>query len=605
MEVVAREAEPGVFLAAQRAPLLRRAREVLETLASCCSHMRGTGGASSSPRGASHGVNDGVNDGRLQLAQSTAAARRTLSSAPVSAAPALRSQERGFLRARRTPASAGVSPARPQAEKLAGSRGGRLLPGGLYPKPAPALHPSSRSAACGQTNSSALLVPGSMSSKLERASGWRSSDFGVKIISCRGRRRGRARQSAAPEPPPLPTNSRACPSCPPPPASDRELPAEICSSLAAALQEAQRCLPPPAFPAWISPGKRLQRCQGPASPARPQPQCREVKAGPDYLSVPPALTSLPCPPSAGRARGRPSLRGPARSTSCTGTTPAPRGPCSLLARTQAACSPGRGYAVTRRAREQTGCSVLPRTAGILNRELAPLRGAAPPAAPSASCVTRSASLLAALCPRLLPRGRFAARTRGRRALASSRVKRSRKRRRARLGAGLLVLTGLRKGRRIWRRRTWKKLAGVEQFTTIQLQSYSWRTSKSSSFCLDKHSSEGFQKHECLLAPALQPAGRPAARSPCLSSRPPSAPSHTAHRARSTWAGCIFVPWGSQELPPQRVTALLGTQQAQRQRGCKPWHRVQPLCRALPAAAQGALTKMPPRAPPGAAPSHEC
>lgn len=34
--------------------------------------------------------------------------------------------------------------------------------------------------------SSVLLVPGSMSSKLERASGWRSSDFGVKIISWSG-----------------------------------------------------------------------------------------------------------------------------------------------------------------------------------------------------------------------------------------------------------------------------------------------------------------------------------------------------------------------------------------------------------------------------------
>lgn len=39
-----------------------------------------------------------------------------------------------------------------------------------------------------------------------------------------------------------------------------------------------------------------------------------------------------------------------------------------------------------------------------------------------------------------------------------------------LGMELLALTGLRKGRRIWRRRTWKKLAGVEQFTTIQLHS---------------------------------------------------------------------------------------------------------------------------------------
>lgn len=39
-----------------------------------------------------------------------------------------------------------------------------------------------------------------------------------------------------------------------------------------------------------------------------------------------------------------------------------------------------------------------------------------------------------------------------------------------LGTESLALTGLRKGRRIWRRRTWKKLAGVEQFTTIQLHS---------------------------------------------------------------------------------------------------------------------------------------
>ena len=34
------------------------------------------------------------------------------------------------------------------------------------------------------------------------------------------------------------------------------------------------------------------------------------------------------------------------------------------------------------------------------------------------------------------------------------------------------LTGFRKGRRIWRRSTWKKLPGVEQLTTTQLQSYS-------------------------------------------------------------------------------------------------------------------------------------
>lgn len=195
----------------------------------------------------------------------------------MSAAPALRSKEQGFLRARRTPASAGVSPAWPEPEKqkLAGSRGGRLLPGRLYTKPVPALHPSSRSAACGQTNSSTLLVPGSMSSKLERASGWRSSDFGVKIISCRGRRRGRARQSAAPEPPPLPTNSRACPSCPPSPASDRELPAEICSSLAAALQEAQRCHPhllsQPGFP--LGRGCRAAR-DLPPSRGRSARRCR-------------------------------------------------------------------------------------------------------------------------------------------------------------------------------------------------------------------------------------------------------------------------------------------------------------------------------------------
>lgn len=45
-----------------------------------------------------------------------------------------------------------------------------------------------------------------------------------------------------------------------------------------------------------------------------------------------------------------------------------------------------------------------------------------------------------------------------------------------------ILTGFRKGRSICLRVTWKKFAGVEQFTTIQLQSYSWRTSKSSSFC---------------------------------------------------------------------------------------------------------------------------
>lgn len=43
--------------------------------------------------------------------------------------------------------------------------------------------PSPCRVARGNTGSSVLLVPGSMSSKLERASGWRSSDFGVKIIS--------------------------------------------------------------------------------------------------------------------------------------------------------------------------------------------------------------------------------------------------------------------------------------------------------------------------------------------------------------------------------------------------------------------------------------
>lgn len=38
--------------------------------------------------------------------------------------------------------------------------------------------------------------------------------------------------------------------------------------------------------------------------------------------------------------------------------------------------------------------------------------------------------------------------------------------------GYPQLTGFRKGRRIWRRSTWKKLPGVEQLTTTQLQSYS-------------------------------------------------------------------------------------------------------------------------------------
>lgn len=65
------------------------------------------------------------------------------------------------------------------------SMGRLLLPGGLYPRPqAPAPHPAEQRR--GNTGSSALLVPGSMSSKLERASGWRSSDFGVKIISWSG-----------------------------------------------------------------------------------------------------------------------------------------------------------------------------------------------------------------------------------------------------------------------------------------------------------------------------------------------------------------------------------------------------------------------------------
>lgn len=71
----------------------------------------------------------------------------------------------------------------------------------------------------------------------------------------------------------------------------------------------------------------------------------------------------------------------------------------MLARTQAACSPGRGYALTRRAREQRGCSVLPRTAGILSRELAPLCGEQPrqqlPALPtlcSGLCLAASPAL---------------------------------------------------------------------------------------------------------------------------------------------------------------------------------------------------------------------
>lgn len=76
------------------------------------------------------------------------------------------------------------------------------------------------------------------------------------------------------------------------------------------------------------------------------------------------------------------------------------------------------------------------------------------------------------------------------------------------GQGRPTLTGFRKGRRIWRRSTWKKLPGVEQLTTTQLQSYSWLMSKlaSSRFCGSRERPEAGGLSPCLGAALGTPPG---------------------------------------------------------------------------------------------------
>lgn len=76
------------------------------------------------------------------------------------------------------------------------------------------------------------------------------------------------------------------------------------------------------------------------------------------------------------------------------------------------------------------------------------------------------------------------------------------------GQGHPALTGFRKGRRIWRRSTWKKLPGVEQLTTTQLQSYSWLMSKlaSSRFCSSRERPEAGGLSPCQGAAPGTPPG---------------------------------------------------------------------------------------------------
>lgn len=173
---------------------------------------------------------------------------------------------------------------------------GRLLPGGLYPRrPAPALHPSSHRAAQRGKHASTLLVPGSMSSKLERASGWRSSDFGVKIISWRGEEE--AEQGSQPRQKHLPCKQRsedqpAPPACPPLPKHGSSCKKFVPCSAAMLCQMGHRFPTAPAFPVWISPGEWAEVLPG---TCLPHGWNSRQAAGPGYLPMPasPNVSDLP------------------------------------------------------------------------------------------------------------------------------------------------------------------------------------------------------------------------------------------------------------------------------------------------------------------------
>lgn len=267
----------------------------------------------------------------------------------------------------------------------------------------PALHPSSHRAARRgrETNTSVPLVPGSMSSKLERASGWRSSDFGVKIISWReeegDKHGGQPRQKHLPCKP-RPERRPARPAHPSP-ARAQEQPQEMCSSCSARPGTAfrQHQLSQSGFPL----GNRLRCCWGPACPAAGAGGKRLHRV---IYRCPPAPTPLTSPQCAGGGCSHPSLHEPAGSTARTEPTPSTK---RSLAGAEANCP-----CLLLRCKNKPAPSPVPR-------------------------LSRDAGLPC---------------------LGTE------------LGTELPALTGLRKGRRIWRRRTWKKLAGVEQFTTIQLQS---------------------------------------------------------------------------------------------------------------------------------------
>lgn len=293
------------------------------------------------------------------------------------------------------PASLGRSPARGGCCQEDFARGGRLLPF--------TLHPTEWRG--GEAGTSAPLVPGSMSSKLERASGWRSSDFGVKMISWWGGKRQSRAVSLAGN---TPLRAKAgAPTCPPHPA----LP---CPSTGAATRQWLLARLPERAPASSSTGVQQHRLSQAGFPLGKRLRCHRGPAHPTA-----------------RADGRQPHR-----VICPGTSELP-------------------------AERRRGLQP-PQPAGA-SRQRVPLDPGHPPDPEHPEVPGPSRGRL----PRLLPRGR------NKPAPAPG----PRLRRDAGLpclgtepGAELPALTGLRKGRRIWRRRTWKKLAGVEQFTTIQLQS---------------------------------------------------------------------------------------------------------------------------------------
>lgn len=121
----------------------------------------------------------------------------------------------------------------------------------------------------GKTDASTLLVPGSMSSKLERASGWRSSDFGVNIISWR--REEEAEQGSQPHQKHLPCKQRledrpAPPACPPLPEHGSSCKKFVPRSAAMLCQIGHRFPTAPAFPVWISPGEWAEVLPGTCLP---------------------------------------------------------------------------------------------------------------------------------------------------------------------------------------------------------------------------------------------------------------------------------------------------------------------------------------------------